>query len=61
MTEEQADPHTIGFVDVEGGASIFVEESGTPDGVPALWLHGGPGGSLGSAGTGRTSTCRGTV
>jgi len=48
MTEEQADPHTTGFVDVDGGASIFVEESGTPDGVPALWLHGGPGGSLGS-------------
>ncbi|NUJ89679.1 alpha/beta fold hydrolase [Plantibacter sp. MCCC 1A11337] len=48
MTEEQADPHTTGFVDVDYGASIFVEESGIPDGVPALWLHGGPGGSLGS-------------
>jgi proline iminopeptidase len=48
MTVEHAGPYATGFVEVEGGASIFWEESGVPDGVPALWLHGGPGGSLGS-------------
>lgn len=36
------------MIEVDGGASVHCEESGTADGVPALWLHGGPGGSLGS-------------
>lgn len=30
-----------------GEASLYWEESGNVDGLPALWLHGGPGGSLG--------------
>lgn len=48
MSSPLAAPHATGHIDVAGGASIFWEESGTPDGVPALWLHGGPASSLGS-------------
>ena len=29
---------------------MYWEESGTPDGIPALYLHGGPGGGLGAGG-----------
>lgn len=31
-------------------AEIYWESSGNPDGVPVLFLHGGPGGSLGKGG-----------
>ncbi len=31
-------------------ANIYWEASGNPDGVPVLFLHGGPGGSLGKGG-----------
>lgn len=48
MSSSRSVPHADGHIEVSGGASIFWEESGTPDGVPALWLHGGPGSSLGS-------------
>jgi len=32
-----------GFLDVEGGHSLYWEESGNPNGQPILFLHGGPG------------------
>lgn len=32
---------------VLAGQSVHWEESGAPDGIPALYLHGGPGGTLG--------------
>jgi proline iminopeptidase len=32
---------------VLGGQSVYWEESGAPGGIPALYLHGGPGGTLG--------------
>ena len=35
-----------GMLPVGQGHEIFWEESGAPDGVPALYLHGGPGGRL---------------
>lgn len=44
------DPHTSGLLDRPGGVRLFWEESGAPDGVPALYLHGGPGGGLGRGG-----------
>jgi proline iminopeptidase len=50
MTHAPHDPYRTGSVETSDGASLFVEESGSPDGVPALWLHGGPGGSLGRGG-----------
>lgn len=31
------------YLDVSDGHSLYVEQSGNPDGIPALFLHGGPG------------------
>lgn len=39
-----------GLLDVPGGHQVFWEESGAPDGIAVLHLHGGPGGA--SAATG---------
>lgn len=36
-----------GLLDVGGGQQVYWEESGRPDGIPALYLHGGPGSTLG--------------
>ncbi|WP_429455086.1 alpha/beta fold hydrolase [Nocardia sp. GP40] len=33
---------------VGDGHEIYWEESGNPDGIPAVYLHGGPGGGLGT-------------
>lgn len=33
-----------------GGAEIHWEASGNPDGIPVLYLHGGPGSGLGKGG-----------
>ncbi len=46
---DKAPVHQSGHLDV-GGHQIYWEESGAPDGVPALYLHGGPGGGLGKGG-----------
>jgi proline iminopeptidase len=40
---------TSGWVDVPH-AAIYWEATGNPDGIPVLYLHGGPGGSLGRGG-----------
>ena len=48
MAHDRHKPYRTSMIDVDGGASLHCEESGAEDGVPALWLHGGPGGSLGS-------------
>ncbi len=37
-------PHAIHRLDVGRGHRLHVEESGTPDGLPVLVVHGGPGG-----------------
>ena len=39
-----------GPLSVADGNKIYWEVSGNPDGKPALYLHGGPGGTLGSGG-----------
>ena len=41
-------PSTIaeGMLEREDGNRIFWDEAGTPDGVPTLYLHDGPGGRL---------------
>lgn len=39
-------PYTHGRLDVGDGQSLYWEESGNPDGKPALFVHGGPGGGL---------------
>lgn len=45
-----SDVAVSGLLDVGAGHRIYWEESGNPDGVPLLYLHGGPGGSLGAGG-----------
>ncbi|MCP2336595.1 prolyl aminopeptidase [Actinomadura rupiterrae] len=40
------EPHTHGMLPVGDGQELYWEECGNPDGKPALFLHGGPGGGL---------------
>jgi proline iminopeptidase len=40
------DPYVTRQVDVGGGHRLHVEEAGNPDGIPVVFLHGGPGGGL---------------
>lgn len=39
-----------GLLDVGGGHAVYWEESGRADGIPAVYLHGGPGAALGPGG-----------
>lgn len=39
-------PNQNGLLDVGGGQQVYWEEWGEPTGVPALYVHGGPGGTL---------------
>jgi len=41
-------PFARGHVENAGGDRIYWETSGKPDGLPVLWLHGGPGSGLGT-------------
>lgn len=47
---DEAAVRTSGMLAVGDGHEVFWEESGTPGGIPAVYLHGGPGGTLGSGG-----------
>ena len=38
------EPFSTEHLDVGDGHALYVEQSGNPDGAPALFLHGGPGG-----------------
>jgi proline iminopeptidase len=38
------EPYAVHVLDVGGGHSVYVEECGNPAGLPAVFLHGGPGG-----------------
>ena len=33
------------WLDVGDGHQLYIEQSGDPDGIPVIYLHGGPGGS----------------
>ena len=48
VTDQRA-PDSTGWVDVPH-ARIYWEATGNPNGIPVLYLHGGPGGSLGRGG-----------
>lgn len=37
------EPYRQGWLDVGEGHRVFYEESGAPDGIPVLCVHGGPG------------------
>jgi len=38
------EPYAVYHLDVDHGHRIYVEESGNPEGIPLVYLHGGPGG-----------------
>lgn len=38
------EPYASGLLDVGDGQRVYWEECGNPDGVPAVFVHGGPGG-----------------
>ena len=38
------EPNQSGYLKVSDGHELYYEESGNPDGKPAVFLHGGPGG-----------------
>ncbi|SEE74492.1 alpha/beta fold hydrolase [Ruania alba] len=46
----RTEPREHGLLTASDGQSVYWEESGSPDGVPAVFLHGGPGGGLGNRG-----------
>ncbi len=37
------EPYESGHLDVGDGHSVYWETGGSPDCIPAVWLHGGPG------------------
>jgi len=39
------EPYTAGHLDVGDGQQLYYEVSGSPDGKPVVFLHGGPGGA----------------
>lgn len=41
----EIEPFDTGLLDVGDGQQIYYEVSGNPDGKPAVYLHGGPGGA----------------
>ena len=41
-------PYQTGMLPVSDGHSIYFEESGNPEGKPAIYIHGGPGGGSNS-------------
>src|SRR5690606_6522483 len=40
----EIEPYNAGFLQVSGLHRLYYEESGNPEGKPAVFLHGGPGG-----------------
>lgn len=40
------DPYATGMLEVGDGHSLYFERVGTPGGIPAIFLHGGPGGGV---------------
>ncbi|KAA6183032.1 prolyl aminopeptidase [Thiohalocapsa marina] len=43
------EPYAVHRLPVGGGHELYVEESGNPQGIPALFLHGGPGAGCSAA------------
>ena len=42
----EIEAHDSGMLPVGDGHSLYYDVSGNPDGVPAIFLHGGPGGGI---------------
>ena len=47
---DNAEIRASGLLPIDDGHEVYWEESGNPGGIPAVYLHGGPGGSLGPGG-----------
>jgi proline iminopeptidase len=47
---EKTEVRESGLLPVGDGHEIYWEEAGNPDGIPAVFLHGGPGAALGPGG-----------
>lgn len=47
---DKAEVRASGVLDVGAGHGVYWEESGNPAGISAVYLHGGPGGTLGTGG-----------
>ncbi len=43
MVQPSPEPFDVGGLDVGDGHVLHVEQVGTPDGLPIVYLHGGPG------------------
>ncbi len=43
------EPYSTGYLAVEKPHELYWEQSGNPDGVPVVFLHGGPGGGIAPA------------
>lgn len=43
------EPYRTGMLDAGDGHSVYWELCGNPEGIPAVFLHGGPGGGCGPA------------
>lgn len=39
----EIEPYAVEHLDVGDGHEVYVEQSGNPDGVPVIFVHGGPG------------------
>jgi proline iminopeptidase len=46
----KAEVRASGLLPVVDGHQVYWGESGNPGGIPAVYLHGGPGGTLGTGG-----------
>lgn len=40
---DEIEPYNHGYIDVGDGHELYYEECGNPDGIPSIFLHGGPG------------------
>jgi len=43
VSDPVPEPEESGHLDVGDGSSLYWEVVGGPGGIPAVWLHGGPG------------------
>jgi proline iminopeptidase len=43
-SEPHAEPYATGMLDVGDGHQVYFEQCGQPNGLPIVFLHGGPGG-----------------
>ncbi|TNK89656.1 prolyl aminopeptidase, partial [Mycoplasmopsis pullorum] len=44
MAYKNIKPYETGFLKVDSIHTLYYEVSGNPDGIPVLFIHGGPGG-----------------